>query len=190
MRKRIRKKRNRWLSGFRILIYMNTKKEKKKIRWFSPTRILVLGWNIITLIYHIAWIGMTELNSIIQHIIGMMIEYFISGIYENSVIRMDKLINKKTLKCKYRKAKRIVLKYIGFGAIFSITYSVAYILRMLTLYFINIGMLNWEQTQVAIINGTIFGFVAGPIVGMLVVYARNKSMKVKITKVNTSEQAP
>jgi len=185
MKTRSRKKRNRWLGGLRILVYMNTKKEKKKIRWFSPTRILVLGWNIITLIYHIIWIGMTETTGIIQHIIGMLIEYLISGIYENSIIRMDKFINKKTTKSRQQKAKRILFKFFAFGSIFSATYSIAYILRILTLYFIGWGLLNTEQTKIAIINGIIFGFVIGPIVGMLVIYTRNKGLKVKITKKNS-----
>jgi len=182
MKTRRRKKRNRWLGGLRILVYMNTEKQKKKVRWFSITRMGVLGWNVLTLIYHVAWIGMTTSTGISQHIIGMMIEYFIAGIYENSLVRMDKIINKKTLTYKHQKTKRITIKYFAFGVIFSILYTLVYVIRMLTIHLIGWGFLNTEQTKIAIINGIIFGFLIGPIVGMLVVYARNKGLKVKITK--------
>ncbi len=184
MKTRTRRKKNRWLGGLRILIYMNTEKQKRKVRWFSITRIGVLVWNIITLIYHIIIIGMTTSTGISQHIVGMIIEYFMAGIYENSVVRMDKIINRKTLTCKHQKTKRILIKYVAFGIIFSVTYTIVYILRMLIIHFIGWGFLDGEQTERAIINGIVFGCIVGPIIGMLVVWARNKGLRVKITKKN------
>lgn len=183
MKTRTRKKRNRLFGGFRILVYMNTKKEnKKKMHWLSTTRIMVIVWGIIMIIYHIVWIGMAGINSLIQHGIGMIIEYLISGVYENSIVRIDKFINKKTLSSKYRKVKRIIIKYLAFSMIFSITYGIAYTLRMLTIYAIDIHMLTWQQTQTAIINGSIFGITAGPLVGLLVIQARTKKLKIKVIR--------
>lgn len=191
MNARTRKRKYRWLGGIRILVYMNTnKQEKKKVRWFSPTRILVLLWGGLMLAYHMIWIGMTGISAVAQHIIGVAIEYWISGIYENSMVRIDKFINTKTLKSKYRTVKRIIIKYFAFSTVFSVTYGVVYTLRMLVLYFIGWGLLNWQQAEVAIINGAIFGITIGPIIGIAIVYARNKGLKLKITKKNPESGTP
>lgn len=186
MKTRSRKKRNRWLGGLRILVYMNTEKEQKKVHWFSAMRIVVIIWNIFTYIYHLEEIEMNILTNSIQHIVGMLIEYFIAGIYENSIIRINKFINKKTLSHKYKKTKRRLIKFLSFGIVFSVIYTVVYILRMTAIYLIG----GEFQTEKAIIISTIAGFILGPVTGSLILWARNRRLKVKITKVNTSEQAP
>ena len=182
MKTRKTKKRNGWLAGFRILVYMNRKKQTKKVRWFSFTRIIVLLWSGAMFFWHIIGIGMTWKNGGIQHLVGMALEYLIGGIYENSIVRINKLINKKTLNSKNKKTKRILLKYLTFSAIFGITYNVVYTGRMLILYLIDLGMLNWVQTQKAIIIAAIFSVTIGPILGMIITYTREKKIKVKIVK--------
>lgn len=183
MKTRKQKNRNGWLAGFRILVYMNTKRQtKKKVHWLSITRVFVLLWGGLMFLYHVFWIGMTWKNGGIQHIIGVALEYLISGIYENSIIRMNKFINKKTLNSKHKTTKRILLKYLTFSAIFGVTYNVVYTGRMLILYLVNLGMLDWAQTQTAIINGAIFCVTIGPILGMIITYAREKKINVKIIK--------
>lgn len=188
MKTRNRKKRNRWLGGLRILVYMNTEKEQKKVHWFSVMRIVVIIWNIFTYIYHLEEIEMNILTNSIQHIVGMLIEYFIAGIYENSIIRINKFINKKILTHTKQKIKKILIKFLSFGIVFSTIYTVVYILRMIAIYAIG----GEFKTGKAIIISTIAGFILGPVTASLILWARKKRLKVKITKKipNNSGKAP
>jgi len=176
-------KRKRMFGVFGILIYMNTKKQtQQKIRWFSPLRILVLLWNLVTLAFHIFIINISSITSIVQHIIGMVIEYWLSGIFENSIIRMNKVINQKLKNVKNRRIKGIIIKYFAFSTIFTITYNLAYFIRMLVLYLIGYNLLNGEKFTIAILTSLLFGFTGGPILAFIVSYVRDKRLKIKIIK--------
>jgi len=176
-------KRKRMFGVFSVLVYMNTKKEtQKKIRWFSLMRIIIIGWNFVTFMFHVGSTNMGYEVGIIQHIVGMVIEYSISGIFENSIIRMNKFINKKTLLSKNRLLKQIFIKYFVFSAIFTLTYTVVYVLRMSVLSVMGYSLITLQQFQFIISVGVLFGFTAGPVLAFVISYVRDKRLKIKIIK--------
>lgn len=181
---KIRKNKKRRMFGvFGILIYMNNQKQTKipKIRWFSFIRILVLLWNFLTLMLHIYIINMTSTTGVVQHIIGVIIEYLIAGIYENSIIRLNKLINQKTKNSK-NKFKKVFIKYIAFSVIFVLTYTLTYALRMLALYLVGYDLLSLEKLKIAIIINLLFAFILSPFLAIAAINMRDKVLKVRIEK--------
>jgi hypothetical protein len=181
---KIRKNKKRRVFGvFGVLIYMNNQKQtkKRKIRWFSVTRILVLLWNFGTLWFHIYVINMTSTTGIVQHIIGMITEYLIAGIYENSIVRINKLINQKTKNSK-NKFKKVFIKYIAFSVIFVLTYTLIYALRMLAFYLVGYDLLTLEKFKIAIITNLLFAFTVSPFLAIVAINTRDKVLKVKIEK--------
>lgn len=145
-------------------------------------RILIIGWNLVTFMFHVGSTNMGYEVGIIQHIVGMIIEYSISGIFENSIIRMNKLINRKTLLSKNRLLKQIFIKYFVFSAIFTLTYTVVYVLRMSALSLMGYSLITWEQFQFIISIGILFGFTVGPVLSFIISYVRDKRLRIKIVK--------
>jgi hypothetical protein len=55
-------------------------------------------------------------------------------------------------------------------------------MRMLIIYSINLGILDWHYTKIAISNSLFFCIILGPIIGWIALNARDKKLKIKIIK--------
>lgn len=134
-------------------------------KWINITVIFITLWNIATFYHHYYTIGITDSKFIIIHIIGMMIEYSVSGYYRRLIVFGDTKINNRYKNSFFRKT---IAKTITYISVFIIIYATVYYLRLQFFSSIDWGI-SMLQVKKSMIFMFLFSLVAGPIMGYLVI---------------------
>lgn len=152
---------------------MKTKKNfwKRLVTWFTISRVLITFWNLIAFSYHFFIIGIDSQTSVIIQITALMTEYLVSGPYEQMLIWSNKKINEKIINIAY--FSKIFTKTIVFIGIFAVIYYTTYYLRLKFFTLIEFGVDSVQLTK-TMINMFWFTITAGPIMGYIVIWRKNK----------------
>lgn len=148
------------------------------ITWFTISRVIVTFWNGISFFYHFLWIGINPWISLTIQGSSLIIEYFLCGWYERTLIWSNNKIDGKTMFVPLRVFKRIILKYISFTIIFISVYVSTYCLRLGFFYFIDFGV-NIAQLQASLINMVWLTLISAPIMGAVVIERKKRLQHIR-----------
>ncbi|MEI7557880.1 MAG: hypothetical protein WCJ45_03480 [bacterium] len=148
------------------------------VKWFTVSRVIITCWNAIIFFYHFLWIGMTPWTSITIQGTALIVEYFVSGIYERTLLLNNIKINRRTKSGRFRLLRKMMIKYLVFTGIFVSIFVSTYYLRLGILYVMDLGITT-DQLGKTILNMVWFTPVAAPIMAAIVIERKKKTQQKK-----------